>query len=327
MGKYLVKRFLQMIAVVFLVAFFTFLLVDLVPGDPVYIAAGREDLSQEQYDMYYKELNLDKNIVVRFGIWISGAVRGDFGKSYIYHQDVWDLIAPRAATTFYLAFISLLLSVPLGIVFGIITAVFRNKWPDTVITLVANISNCLPQFWVGILLLVLFSQTLNLLPSQGFYWIGEEIKKGEYASLWDHLRFIIMPVTCLALQCIAGFTRQTRSSMLEVIRSDFIRTARSKGLSERTVYFKHMLKNGLIPIITGVGARLARLMGGSMVVENIFNIPGMGITARYAVQSKDVPLIQAIVLITSLVTCVAFILTDFAYAAVDPRISLTETGD
>ena len=320
MGKYLVKRFLQMLVVVFLVALVTFLLVDLVPGDPVYIAAGREDISDEQYDAIYKELNLDKNVAERFVIWVSEALHGRFGKSYIYKTEVWDLIAPRAAATFYLAFISLLLSVPLGIVFGIITAVFRNKWPDTVITLVANISNCLPQFWVGILLLFVFSQKLNLLPPIGWDWPSE-------IGLKEHLATTILPVTCLALQCIAGFTRQTRSSMLEVIRSDFIRTARSKGLSERTVYFKHMLKNGLIPIITGIGARLARLLGGSMVVENVFSIPGMGVLARYAVQNKDVPLIQAIVLLTSLVTCVAFILTDIAYAAVDPRISLTETGD
>ena len=320
MGKYLLKRFLQMIVVIFIVALVTFFLVDLVPGDPVYVAAGTEDLSEEMYDMYYHELNLDKNVVQRFVIWMGNALHGSFGKSYIYKIEVWELIRPRAAATCYLAFVSLLISVPLGIVFGIITAVYRGKWPDTVITLLANISNCLHHFCVGILVMYFLSQKLHLLPAMGFGWPGE-------VGLKNHILTIIMPVTCLALNCVAGFTRQTRSSMLEVIRSDFIRTARSKGLSERRVYFKHMLTNGLIPIVTAIGARLARLVGGSMVVENVFSIPGMGVLARYAVQNKDIPLIQAIVILTTLVTCLAFILTDFAYAAVDPRISLTETGD
>ena len=320
MGKYLLKRFLQMVVVIFIVALVTFFLVDLVPGDPVYVAAGTEDLSEEMYDMYYHELNLDKNVVQRFVIWLGNAMHGSFGKSYIYKTEVWELIRPRAAATCYLAFISLLISVPLGVVFGIITAVYRGKWPDTVITLLANISNCLPQFWVGILLMYFLSQKLHLLPAMGFGWPSE-------VGLKTHILTIIMPVTCLAMNCIAGFTRQTRSSMLEVIRSDFIRTARSKGLSEKKVYFKHMLTNGLIPIVTAIGARLARLVGGSMVVENVFSIPGMGVLARYAVQNKDIPLIQAIVILTTLVTCLAFILTDFAYAMVDPRISLTETGD
>lgn len=320
MSKYLIKRFAQMLVVVFIVALATFFLVDLVPGDPVYILAGTDDLTEEQYDAYYKELNLDKSTAERFVIWIKNAFQGSFGKSYIYNIEVWELIRPRAMATMYLAFVSLLISVPLGIVFGIITAVFRKKWPDTVITLLANLSNCLPQFWVGIMLLYVFSQKLNLLPAMGFGWPSE-------IGIKEHIRTIIMPVTCLALNCVAGFTRQTRSSMLEVIRQDYIRTARSKGISERKVYFKHMLKNGLIPIVTAIGARLARLLGGSMIVENVFSIPGMGVLARVAVQSKDVPLIQAIVLLTSLVTCLAFIITDIAYAAIDPRISLAESGD
>lgn len=320
MTKYILKRLGQMLVVVLLVSIATFMLVDLVPGDPVYIVAGSEEIDDETYDKIYQELNLDKSPVERYLIWIKGALHGDFGKSYIYTTDVWTLIKPRAAATFYLATLSLIISVPIGVVCGIISAVYRKKWPDTLITLTANVSNCLPQFWVGILLMYLFCYVTHILPTMGFGWPSE-------VGWGMHIKTIIMPITCLALNCIAGFARQTRSSMLEVIRQDYIRTARAKGLSEKKVYFKHMMKNGLIPVITAIGNRLARLLGGSMIVETVFGIPGMGVLARTAVMSKDVPLIQAIVLLTSMVACLAFILTDIAYTVVDPRITLTESHD
>ena len=320
MGKYLLKRLGQTLVVILLVSIATFFLVSLVPGDPVYIVAGTDEISDEQYQRIYNDLHLDKSAPERYLIWIRGVLHGDFGRSYIYNEAVWNIIRPRISTTLYLSILALVISVPIGVVMGTITAVYRKKWPDTVITLLANLSNCLPQFWIGVLLLYFFSYRMKIFPTMGFGWPSE-------IGLAKHIHGLILPVACLCLNCVAGFTRQSRSSMLEVIRQDYIRTARSKGIKERKVYFRHMMKNGLIPIITAIGTRLARLMGGSMVVENVFAIPGMGVLARTAVQSKDIPLIQAITLLTSLVTCIVFILTDIAYAAVDPRISLTEHGD
>ena len=309
-----------MLIVIVIVSLATFFLTNLVPGDIVYTVAGSDEIDDAMYDRIYHELNLDKSTFERYGIWVKSALKGDFGMSYAYSKPVWDLIKDRIPTTLYISIMSIVFSVPIGVLFGIITAVFRKKWPDTVFTLTANIMNCLPQFWIGILLLYIFCLKLKWLPSMGF---GFPAKVG-----WPKfIQTSIMPIICGSLNAIAGFTRQTRTSMLEVIRQDYIRTARAKGISERKVYFKHMMKNGLIPIITVLGGRLAHILGGSMIIENIFSIPGMGVLARTSVEGKDIPTLQAIVLITTLVSCAAYILTDIAYVIVDPRISLSESGD
>ena len=209
---------------------------------------------------------------------------------------------------------------PIGVIFGVISAVKRKTWVDAVITLIANTLNCLPQFWIAIVLMYFFCIKQQLLPAMGFNWPWIVGAKKFFQTLF-------MPMICLCLGGIAGFVRQTRSSMLEVIRQDFIRTAFSKGLTDRKVYFKHMMRNGLIPIITILGSRLAYIMGGSMFVETVFSIPGMGSLAMRCVQSKDIPTIQAVVIITTVISCIAYIITDILYVIVDPRISLTEAKD
>jgi len=315
MGKYIIKRILQMLMVVIIVAIITFLLTELLPADPVYLIGGTE-LTQEEYNRIYQELNLDKPIVERFLIWSRNALRGDFGKSYTYHKDVWELISVRIPMTLYLSFLSLLISIPLGMLFGMITALKRGSKTDTVITLLANICSCLPQFWIGICLLYFLGLKLKLLPTIGLHWPSE-------VGLAQHIKELIMPTICLSLGGIASFTRQTRSSMLEVIRQDFIRTARSKGIREKLVILRHIMRNGMIPIVTVIGNRLAYMIGGSMFVENVFAIPGIGSLMVKSVTSSDVPTIQALVMLTTLVSCSAYLLTDIMYVVVDPRISLT----
>lgn len=320
MGKYLLKRLGQMVIVVFVVTLLTFFLVDMVPGDIVYNAAGRDDLTQEEYDQIYYELNLDKSTASRYVIWLKNLLSGNLGYSYVYRRPVWDMLKEKIPTTLYLSFLAMLISVPLGVLFGSISAIRRKKPSDTIITLIANICNCLPQFWIGIMLMLFFSFRHNWLPSVGFGWPA---RVG-----WErHIKTIIMPVICVALGGIAGFTRQSRSAMLEVIRQDYIRTARSKGLSNSAVNLKHMVRNGLIPIVTILGSRLARILSGSMIVENVFSIPGMGLMAMTSINNKDIPAIQAIVLISTIVACLAFILTDVLYVLVDPRISLDGSAD
>jgi len=207
---------------------------------------------------------------------------------------------------------------PLGVLFGVAAAVFRGKKMDYIVTLLANLTACLPQFWVAVLVMYIFSMQLGLLPSFGFTWPTVNFERS--------IRQLILPLFCLALGGVASTTRQTRSSMLEVIRQDYVRTARSKGLIERRVIFIHALKNGLIPVITLMGFRLAHLVGGSMFVENVFNIPGMGSLIIRSINYRDIPVVQACVLLTAAVACLANLLTDILYAVVDPRIRYTKAG-
>lgn len=204
------------------------------------------------------------------------------------------------------------ISIPLGILFGVISAVYRGRPADTIVTLLANITACLPQFWIALLVMYIFALKLGLLPSYGFTWFSEDLGMG--------IKQTIMPLFCLALGGIATTTRQTRSSMLEVIRQDYVRTARSKGLSQRRIIFLHALKNALIPVITILGMRLGSMLAGSMFVESVFNIPGMGSLFVKAIQSRDIQVVQACVLVTALVSCVINLATDILYAVVDPRV-------
>lgn len=242
-------------------------------------------------------------------------LKGDFGTSYCYHKGVWEVISGKLGTTLYMAVLSLLLSMPIGILLGTVTAVKRGQWADTIITLFSNLLIAIPQFVTAILFLYYISMKWKLLPPQGFTWPWVDFHK--------HIQQLIMPLTCLTLCGIAGFCRQTRSSVLEVLGQDYVRTARAKGLKETRILWKHVMNNGLIPILTMIGGRLASLIGGSIFVENVFNIPGMGNLMVKAVNTMDIPVIQALVLITAAVISVAYIITDLLYVAVDPRISLS----
>ena len=311
MGNYICKRLGQTLVVLFLVSIGVFFLMDMLPGDPVYAIYG-EEISQSEYDKAYLELGLNKPTIVRYVDWLKDSASGNFGMSSQSRVPVSELLAVRVPITIYLAVLSFVISMPLGILFGIISAVYRGRPIDTVVTLAANICACLPQFWVAILLLYVFSMKLGLLPSYGFTWFYDDFGKS--------MRQMAMPLFCLVLHGVAGTTRQTRSSMLEVIRQDYIRTARSKGLKERKVIYLHALKNGLIPVISVMGTRLAHLVGGSMFVESVFSIPGMGSLFVKSIVSRDIPVVQACVLLTSLVSCAAYIVTDILYVLVDPRI-------
>ena len=315
MLRYIIKGLLQTLVVILIVVVAVFFMTSLLPGDPVYIISGNDSLEQDEYDIIYHELMLDQPVVTRFVTWIGNVAQGDFGKSYTYSMPVWDLISPRIPVTLYLAGLALLISMVFGVLFGIITAVKRGKLTDTIITMLANIASCLPQFWVGIICLFFFSIKNQWLPSLGFNWPSE-------IGWAMHLKTLAMPLFCLSLAGIASYTRQTRSSMLEAIRQDYVRTARSKGLSERTVIFKHVLKNGLIPIVTVFGNRLAMLVGTSMFVETVFSVPGIGMLVVRSINGRDIPTLQALALLLTLISCLAYIITDILYVVVDPRISL-----
>ncbi len=313
MAKYIAKRLGQTLLIVFLVSFLTFMLVAIMPKDPVYILFGT-DLTPEEYDICFKNLGLDQPLLVRYFNWLSSALRGDFGVSYKYHLPVTEIIGQKIGVTLYLSIVSTLISFPLGILFGIITAVKRGKWQDTVITMIANLCASVPGFVLAVGLMYFFCVKSKIFPVSGFTF--------PWVDLGKHLHQIVLPMFCLSLSGIAGICRQTRSRMLEAIRQDYVRTARSKGLEENTIISRHVLKNGLIPIITLVGGRLAHMIGGSVFIENVFTIPGMGALMVNSVNNFDIPVIQACVLLTAVTISIAYFVTDMLYLAVDPRITL-----
>ena len=320
MLKYIVKRLWQTLIVIVIVMVAVFFLTELLPGDPVYIITGDATLAPEEYDIIYKELLLDKPVVQRFFIWLGNFLHGDFGTSYTYKMPVKDLIGARIGITLFFSVVSLAISIIIGVLIGIVCAVKRGTALDSILTLIANIGSCLPQFWVGLVLLFVFCIRNQILPSVGFGWPNQ-------VGFATHFKTSIMPIICLSFGSIASYARQTRSSMLEVIKQDFVRTARSKGVLERSVIFGHVVKNGLIPIVTVTGNRLAHLLGGSMFVETVFNIPGLGMLMMRSVVGHDVPTIQAMVIMLTLVSCLAYIVTDILYVIVDPRISIVSKNE
>jgi len=314
MVKYILNRIGQALITVVLVSFLTYILVGVMPKDPVYALYG-PNITQEEYDAGYKTLNLDKPLLVRYGMWASNVLHGNWGSSYKYHTEVGKLLAPKVAVTLYLSVLSAIISFTVGILLGVVTAIKRGKWQDTVLTFLANLCASLPSFVIALGLMYLFCIQNKLLPSSGFTWPWEDLEL--------HLRQLAMPLFALSLSGVASICRQTRSSMLEVVRQDYIRSARSKGLKEKTVIATHVMRNALVPVITLLGNRLAYFIGGAMFVENVFSIPGTGSLMVQAINFMDVPVIQTFVVMSSIVISIAYLVTDILYVAVDPRISLS----
>ena len=311
MAAFIVRRLLQTVVVLFVVSFIAFLLLHLIPGDPVVTMLGQE-ASQEQVDALRKELGLNRPFIVQYVNWLANVVRGDFGKSIIYRENVTDLILSRLPITFHLGLIALVLSTCVSIPAGVISAVRRGGLLDSFISVSANLGMAVPLFWLGILGVYFFSLKLDWLPVQGY--------TSPFSDFWMNTKQIIMPSVCLAVVPLASLTRQTRSSMLEVVRQDYIRTARSKGLKERTIITGHALKNAIIPVITLLGIQLRNLVGGSVLVETVFNIPGIGRLMVRAVFDKDFLIVQGCIVMIALVVALANLLVDISYGYVDPRI-------
>ncbi len=311
MGTFIIRRLMQTVVVLIVVSFFAFLLLHLIPGDPVVTMLGQE-ASQAQIDALRTELGLDRPFMVQYVNWLFNVVQGNFGKSIIYSEKVTDLIITRLPITFHLGFIALILSTIISIPAGVISAVRRGGLVDSFITVSANLGMAIPLFWLGILGVYFFSLKLGWLPVQGY--------TSPFSDLWLNTRQIIMPAICLAVVPLASLARQTRSSMLEVIRQDYIRTARSKGLKERAIITGHALKNAIIPVITLIGIQLRNLVGGSVLVETVFNIPGIGRLMVRAVFDKDFLVVQGCIVMIALVVALANLLVDISYGYFDPRI-------
>lgn len=313
MTRYIVKRLIQSVIVIFIVSVFTFLLTYMIPGDPVYAMLGG-DITREQYEIAYKEMGLDKPMHIRYINWLSNILRGNFGMSYKYRMPVIDLIKARLPVTMYLGTLSIIISTAVGVILGILAATKRGKAIDTVITLLANLGAVMPLFWLAVLGMSLFAMHLKWLPSYGFTFPTENFSMS--------IKQTILPLFALSVGAISGTTRQMRSSMLEVIRQDYIRTARAKGLKESQVITKHALKNALIPIVTLTGMSFRNVVSGSTSVEIIFSIAGTGQLLVNSVLSKDVATTQACILLVAVVVSIANLIVDISYGYIDPRIRL-----
>ena len=313
MGRFLLKRFFQTILILIIISILAFSLIHIIPGDPVYAMLGT-DISPEYHDQVYHSMGLDLPLVKQYFRWVGNFVQGQMGYSYHFKEDVSTLVARRLPPTLILGILSAVVSVILGLLFGIITDVRRGKPIDSVLTVLANIGIATPIFWLAVLLVFVFSLRLKLLPSWGFTF--------PWVDFGRSMKQMVMPVLCMSVGGIASYTRQTRSSMLEVIGQDYIRTARSKGLKEGQIIKKHAVKNALIPILTLIGLTLRNSIGGSAIIERAFNISGMGSVMVEALSARDYVALQSGIVFLALITCVCNLLVDIAYAYADPRIRL-----
>lgn len=312
---YIINRLFQAIIVILLVSIYIFLVMRLLPGDPLTLYVAQTDISgmtEADVKALTQKFGLDKPLVVQYFDWMKDVLQGNLGTSILFNDSVSRIIAQRLPVTLHLGSMALLFGGIFGITFGVICAIRRGKWPDTVFTILANIGITVPSFWVGILLIYLFSLKLNLLPVYGYTSPKE--------NLILSLQKALMPTLCLSFFTMASLTRQARSSMLEVIKQDYIRTAWAKGLKERIIVFRHAIKNAFIPVITVMGAHVSFIFGGSVFIESIFGIPGMGKMMTEAVFAQDYQVVQAGVLIISLVVVTVNFVVDISYGWLDPRI-------
>jgi len=315
MTTFIIRRLIQSIAVLFLVSLLVFFGMRLLPGDPIRMLVTAESytrMSPEEVEKLRHDNGLDRPLVEQYATWIGGIVKGDWGRSILSKMSVLDDIRNRIPITLYIGLLSLVIGLIVGVAVGIVSAVRRNSWLDSTVTVLANVGITIPTFLVALVGVYVFAIKLGWLPSMGY--------KSPLEDFWLNMRQIILPVLCLATFPIAGFARQTRTSMLEVMNQDYVRTAWSKGLSERVVIVRHALKNSLAPVITMAGMQLGGILGGSVIVEKIFVIPGMGFMAVNAIMQQDYPSVQAVVLVVAIAVVSANLLVDISYGWFDPRI-------
>lgn len=331
MKGYLVKRLLQMIPTLIGITIITFIIIQLAPGNPALLKLQMTGEGQmgnkaitEQIVQQTKELyGLDKPLYVQYLLWVKRVFTFDFGRSYKDHRNVWDKIAERLPITIQLNVISIFLVYLIAIPCGVFSATHPGTFTDRVLTLFFFFLYSLPNFWVAVLLMMFLGggDFWDVFPVYGISSIGAE-HWSTLAWLGNRLWHLVLPVVCLTYGGLAYLSRLARANMLEVIREDYVKTARAKGLSERVVIYKHAFRNALLPIVTLLAFLLPSMFGGSVIIESIFSIPGMGQLGFEAVLSRDYPVIMAITTISAFLTLIGLLLSDILYAALDPRIKL-----
>ncbi len=317
MATYILRRLFMAVIIILIVTVIVFLAMRLLPGDPILMLLTQSDLKQltaEQLQILRHEYGLDRSLFYQYGDWFSGVVKGDLGVSIRYNTSVTSEVLRRLPITLHLGLLAFAFGFVFGIPAGVMCAVRRGSKLDSIITALTNIGITVPVFWLGILMMYVFSLYLRWLPTYGY--------TSPFTDFWLNTKQIIMPVICLALFPVASTARQTRSSMLEVMRQDYIRTAWSKGLIERIVIMKHAMKNGLIPIVTLSGLGLGGILGGSVLIESVFAIPGMGRLVIASVQNHDYAVTQGVTLVIATGIILVNLVVDISYGWLDPRIRI-----
>lgn len=315
------KRILYGAVVLFAVIVLNFLLIHAAPGDAAdTIASAMGGATSEMLTQIRQTYGLDKSLPEQLFLYIGRMVQGDLGYSFYFNAPVWDLILNRVPATIILVFSSQLLSVFLGIFLGVIAALKPNGFLSNFITVSALVFWAAPVFWTGMMLLIFFASIFPIFPVSGMY----EISKvgGLLTRLIDIAHHLFLPMLTLALLYLALYSRLTRASMMEVLNSDYIRTARAKGMSEGVVIFRHGLRNAILPVVTMVGLQISRVFAGAILVETVFNWPGLGRLAFDSILRRDIPTILGILFISTVMVVVINFLTDLSYRLIDPRIQL-----
>lgn len=303
MLKYVLRRILFIVPVLLGISLIIFVIMTVIPGDPGTLILG-DKATVEQRNMLNEQLGYNKPFAERYINYITDALHGDFGNSYRTRQPVAQEILVRFPKTLKLAVLSLITAMFIGIPIGILSAVKQYSKLDILSTSTALFISCVPTFWMGLLLMLLFSLHLDILPSSGS----------------DTLQHYILPTITLALPLSSGLLRLTRTSMLEIINHDYIRTARSKGLKEFIVIVLHTFKNASLPIVTSLGMSFGALLGGTVIIESIFAMPGLGTLMINAIRSKDIPQVMGSVLFLATMFCIVMLIIDILYAILDPRV-------
>ena len=305
MVNYLVRRVLQALGVILAISLITFFILNIVPGDPVQIMLG-DFATQEAIAQVRAQMGLDQPVWRQYLHWVGNMLGGDFGTSYFQHQPVLRLLLVSFGYTLRLAMLSYLLAVAIGLVFGILAAVFHNRWIDKLLMILAVGGISAPNFWVAIILQIVFGLNLKWFPISGA----------------KDFSYYVLPAIALGTRYAASIARITRNSMLEVSKQDYIRTAEAKGLRDWLIVMRHTFRNALIPVITVAGTDLGNILTGSMLIESVFQISGIGKLMVDAIGQRDLPLVQGGVMYIAFICVIIYLLVDILYAVVDPRIRL-----
>ena len=312
-ARFLFQRIASGALVIVFASALTFFFVNLAPGGPAQVM--RFDVTAEQRDALIKRMGLDKPVTQRYVEWVAGALRGDFGTSLLTDEPVAQRISERLPNTLTLAGAALLLSITLGLPIGLIQALRRGSAVDHFLSFFSAIGLAVPVFWLGIVLILVFAVSLGVLPSAGMTAIADD-------TVLERIRHLILPTIVLATTILPTVVRFMRSAAIEVLQEDFIRTAHSKGLAPRVVVTRHALRNALIPVVSAIGALVPRLLGGTVVTESVFNLPGMGRLALDAAVGRDYPLVIGLTVVLATIAVATTILVDIAYTRIDPRVRL-----
>jgi len=305
-----IQRVLALIPLLLIVSVFTFSLTSLLPSDPVDLIIGEQG-TREQHEMLRERMGLNDPIVTRYLKWLNRAMHGDLGTSFFNSVKVTDAVMQRLPVTLSLTAVSALIAIVVGLAMGIAAALNPRSWIDRLATIGATFGQAVPNFWFGILLTAVFAVGLRWFPATGFTPLGE--------SVWGWLRSVTLPAVALGLSTSADIARQVRSSMVGVLQQDYIRAARAQGLSPWRIVFKHALKNALIPVVTVISFLITVLLGGALIIEQVFAINGLGTLAITAVRRQDIPMIQGIVLVMVALVVAVQLVTDLIYGYLNPK--------